>query len=249
MGFLPFVNSIVHLPAATSTNDVAKAYASEGHRELPLLVRTDRQTKGRGRGTNVWWSDEGSLTFSLLFDPLARDLGREQEPKVALAAAVAVVEAIREHVPGCSPGIRWPNDVEVDGRKLGGLLTERVETALGPRLVLGIGLNVATRLDQAPPAIARMAASLAEWTPIGLDAMLGAILGRLDSTLRELSREEITLYARWARFDTLLNQRVRIDLGGSLVEGIGRGIESSGGLRVATAGDVQTIHAGQVLRD
>ena len=65
-------------------------------------------------------------------------------------------------VPGVSPGIRWPNDVEVDGRKLGGILPERVMTPNGPRVLIGIGLNVLTRVGDAPAEVGKMAVALAD---------------------------------------------------------------------------------------
>ncbi len=131
---------------------------------LPLVVLANRQTQGRGRGTNWWWSDEGSLTFTLALDPSAHGLTAMHEPRLALAAAVAVVDATRPYVPPqATLGIRWPNDIEAGNRKLGGILPERVETAGGVRILIGVGLNVRTRLEDAPPEVRRMAATLAEW--------------------------------------------------------------------------------------
>ena len=95
---------------------------------LPLAVWAKSQTRGRGRGSHRWWSDAGSLTFTLAIDPAAHGLAVEHEPKLALATAVAVIEALTSSSSvKPSIGIRWPNDLEVDGRKLGGILPERVD--------------------------------------------------------------------------------------------------------------------------
>ena len=83
------------------------------------------------------------MTFTLAIDPLAHGLTAEIEPRLALATAVAVIEALDELELGSpSLGIRWPNDLEAGGRKLGGILPERVETPRGHRILIGIGLNV-----------------------------------------------------------------------------------------------------------
>src|SRR5437763_624333 len=140
----PFVRAVIRREVVESTNDLARDLAVSGPADLPLAVLAARQTRGRGRGAHAWWSDAGSLTFSILLDPAAHGLDAAHEPRLALAAAVAIVEAIAGEVPAGALGIRWPNDVEAGGRKLAGILPERVATASGPRLVIGIGLNVLT---------------------------------------------------------------------------------------------------------
>ena len=91
---LPFVRTVVRRPVVDSTNDLAKSMLLQGLDELPLLIWADRQTLGRGRGANQWWSDEGSLTFTIVLDPTAHGLRVDQEPRLALMTAVAVIKAI-----------------------------------------------------------------------------------------------------------------------------------------------------------
>ena len=159
-------------------------------------IWADRQTLGRGRGENQWWSDEGSLTFTIALDPAAHGLRIDQEPRLALMTAVAVIEAIGAlglTDPGI--GIRWPNDIEVNGRKLGGILPERVETRQGHRLLIGIGLNVLTRIDQAPPDVQRMATSLSALQlqplePSFLAGFLAAILTQFERALYRMAADD-----------------------------------------------------------
>src|ERR1700724_1553940 len=117
----PFVRTLIERDEIDSTSDLARTLLESPSIELPLAVRTRRQTRGRGRGDNAWWSDEGSLTFTLAIDPAPLGLRPELEPRIALASAVAVVETLG---PLVSLAIRWPNDLEVGGRKLGGILPE-----------------------------------------------------------------------------------------------------------------------------
>lgn len=248
----PFARELVHLDSAESTNTVARQLALEGRDDLPLAVWADRQTKGRGRGANAWWSDAGSLTFSLLIDPDMHGIKPEHEPKLALAAALAVIDTIARECR-LFAGIRWPNDIELDGRKLGGILPERVETPRGTRLVAGIGLNVSTRLDDAPEDVRRMAVSLAELmpsaTPVpGMTMVLRGVLAAFGTTIDRLVRDESGLAAEWASADCLLNRAVRVDVGPRVVSGIGRGIDADGALVVDCGGVLERLFGGRVLR-
>jgi BirA family biotin operon repressor/biotin-[acetyl-CoA-carboxylase] ligase len=253
----PFVRTVIHRETLPSTSDLARDLASREGLALPVAIRADRQTRGRGRGTHAWWSDAGSLTFTLILDPASHGLRPEHEPRLALASAVAVIDAIaREFLPASEAdalGIRWPNDIEANGRKLGGILPERVETPNGPRVLIGIGLNLLTRLTDAPAEVRRMAVSLAELRrdPMPLDApdrLFRAILGAFGTVLERLIRGDPTLAERWDRLDTLRDRWVRVDLGPRVVAGLGRGIDPEGALRLATDREETRLFGGQVLR-
>lgn len=243
---------MIRLEEIDSTSSHARRAALAGELPgLPCLIRADRQTAGRGRGSHAWWSAPGSLLFTLVLDPAQHGIRADHEPRMALVAALALIEAIGPCRPGWSPGIRWPNDVEAGGRKLAGLLPERVETKWGPRFLLGIGVNVTTRLDEAPAEIRRMATSVAEIRggPAGADEVLRGFLACLGPNLAALAADEPTLADRWNRHDLLGGKRVVVALAGRRLEGIGRGMDELGGLRLDRDGVVETLYGGQVLRD
>ena len=238
-----------------STNNLARSLLLQGLDELPFLVWADRQTLGRGRGGNQWWSDEGSLTFTIVLDPTAHGLRVDQEPRLALTTAVAVIKAIQ--ILGLTDpgiGIRWPNDIEVNGRKLGGILPERIETETGHRLLIGVGLNVLTRIDQAPPEIQRMATSLSALQPQPLGpafmaGFLAAILTQFESCAYRLAAEDPGLALEWERLNLLRDQFVRVALGPRVVRGRVQEIDAQGALGVHDDQQVQRLFGGQVLRD
>src|SRR5689334_15520637 len=123
---------MIVLDEVESTSDLAAELVRGDGLVLPLCVWTKRQTRGRGRGSHTWWSDTGGLTFTVAIDPVAHGLARGSEPKLALATAVAAIEAlIKLGFNSPALGIKWPNDIVIEGQKLGGILPETVETAHG----------------------------------------------------------------------------------------------------------------------
>lgn len=257
----PSVSTVLHLEAIDSTSDEARRLLVEGPSPpalpLPFVVWADRQTRGRGRSRRQWWSDEGSLTFTVALDPAVHALRTDHEPRLALTAALAILDSLDSlglRVPGI--GVRWPNDVEVGDRKLAGLLPEGIDVPEGRRILIGVGLNLATRFQDAPPEISRMAASLAS---MGLDVeaaggfrgILDLILEKLETLIGRLAEDDPVLVERWNQIDLLRGHPVRIDLGSRIVVGMGRGIGADGSLQIAPddGGPLLSLLGGQVLRD
>src|SRR5947209_521364 len=83
--------SILHRTLIDSTSDEARRILDGGDASLPFVIRADHQTQGRGRGTHTWWSDGGSLLFTVAFDPASFGLMLRHEAMVALTAAVCVI--------------------------------------------------------------------------------------------------------------------------------------------------------------
>jgi BirA family biotin operon repressor/biotin-[acetyl-CoA-carboxylase] ligase len=169
--------------------------------------------------------------------------------------AIAVIEAI-EHCGLSAPGIgiRWPNDIEVGGRKLGGILPERVEMDKGHRLLLGIGLNVLTRVDLAPPAVGPMATSLCALSPQTLEPsilprLLTAILTRFEYNLPRLAEDDLDLAQEWDRLNLLRDQAVRVALGSRIIAGTVFAIDPQGALCLHDGVEEHRLFGGQVLRE
>ena len=179
----------------------------------------------------------------------------ENEPKLALATAVAVIEALNELELGSpSLGIRWPNDLEADGRKLGGILPERLETAQGHRILVGIGLNVRTNLAAAPAEVRAMATSLATLHAKPLDESICANSYRRfwvnsNQSCRVSPSAIRRSLGEWGRLDLLREKWVRVDLGTHQVAGWGQGIDHDGALCLHDGHQPLRIFGGQVIRD
>ncbi len=250
----PFVRTVREFETLASTSDMARELVEGGGIDLPLLVLAHKQTAGRGRGDHSWWSGEGSLTFTIAIDPKAHGLRPKDEPRVALAVAVAVCRAIGDD--SFSAGIRWPNDVERDGRKLAGILPERVETEEGPRVLIGVGLNVGNRFEDAPGEIRAMATSVAissiyygHGDMDGPD-YLACILNEMPGLLVQLTADDVRLTDEWRHRDVLQGRYVRLKAAETIITGIGDGIAPDGGLRIRAIGEqAKVYYAGQVLRE
>lgn len=250
-----FVRTELRYADLDSTSNEARRRLSteQADEALPLLIVADRQNQGRGRGSNAWYSDAGSLTFTLVLDPAQHALRSDQEACLALVAAAAICDALEPRWldPG-STQIRWPNDVEVDGRKIAGILLERVLTPRGTRLLLGIGLNVSTNLANAPLDVQRMATSLAACRGAALPeshkALLERVVDAIGALVRRMAGGEEHLAQLWETRDALAGRLVRVRLGDRVLEGTGAGIDEGGRLRLATESGVETVVGGIVLR-
>jgi BirA family biotin operon repressor/biotin-[acetyl-CoA-carboxylase] ligase len=210
------------------------------------VVVADHQAAGRGRRGRTWLSTaDDSLTFSLLWrfpGPLARLGG------LSLAVGVALARAL-EGLGARGVGLKWPNDVLVDGAaghaKLAGVLVELVSDRRGCQAVIGIGLN----LRRPPVALPQPVAGLDE---TGVDAdrhqVLAAILGELAAVLDLFAAAGFAaLQPEWQRRHAWQARPVQIlGEGGATVTGSCLGADTDGALLLATATGVERIYSGDV---
>jgi len=221
----------VHLRLTDSTNSRARELAAAGAPHGTIVTAAE-QSAGRGRQGRTWSAPAGS---SLLLSVLLRD----PPQMLPLAAAVAVAEVVGEDAR-----IKWPNDVVVgqpQPAKIAGILVEgRLQDAWA---VLGIGLNVAVRLEDLPaelrPGGSRPAATMGR-SPDQLEDTLVTLLDALERRLAEPA--EATLQA-WRARDALLGREIAWS-GGS---GVARGLDGAGRLIVEEPGGRRTeLAAGEV---
>ncbi|MGZ4488005.1 MAG: biotin--[acetyl-CoA-carboxylase] ligase [Nocardioides sp.] len=216
------------LATAGSTNALVaeRARAGEPH---GLVVVAEEQTAGRGRLDRSWQSPpRAGLTFSVLLRPA---LEPHRLGWVPLWGGLAVARAVREQT-GVEAVVKWPNDVQVDGRKLAGLLAESVAGAV----VLGIGLNVTTRREELPVETAT-SLQLEGATTTDRDTVLRAVLRALAGALGDRD------VASYREVCSTLGRQVRVELpGGESVTGLAEAVDDDGRLVVDgtpyAAGDV-----------
>jgi BirA family biotin operon repressor/biotin-[acetyl-CoA-carboxylase] ligase len=225
--------------------------AAGGHAEGAVVI-ADTQTQGRGRRGRQWFSPPGSgLYVSVVLEPRRAHAARRASALLTLAAGVAIAEGVRA-ATGFRPDIKWPNDLVIGRRKLGGILAEAVsvpESAAGiASVVLGYGINVGTMAY--PPDLADRATSL--------ELELGRPVDRASlcvATLAALARRYEDLLA--GRFDAILDAwsacapmsrgaRVAWETASGGVSGLTEGIDDSGALLVRVGDRIERLFAGEV---
>ncbi len=231
----------LYVEVTGSTNSDLMALASEGAPEWTVLV-TGQQEAGRGRLGRTWESNPGqSLLVSVLLRP---ELPSEVVPLLSLMAGVAMSRAC-ETACGVTVGCKWPNDLVVGERKLGGILTEASFTGSGvDHVVIGIGVNVRQHRDDLPEEIRETA------TSVVIEGGLPDRMALLTEYLRELRAREERPEESMPEYRELcqsLGRTVRAGVAsGQPVEGEAVDIGPTGELVIETTDGTKRIGFGEI---
>ena len=239
---------LVCLETVDSTNNEVKRRAVDA---VPdgLVVLAEEQTGGRGRRGRSFVSPAGKgLYLSALLRP---DCPLEQVSALTAWTAVAVCDAVEE-LCGIRPGIKWPNDVILDGRKLCGILTElelEAETAALRYVVVGLGLNVSQTAEDFGPEVAPVAVSLAQAlgrAPRRAEAA-GAVIAALDRMAADFPRRWGECLERYRADCLTLGRPVRLLRAGGEEAAVAEAIDETFALVVRRPdGRRETVSSGEV---
>ena len=220
------------LPEIDSTNTELMRRARAGQTEPTLLV-AERQTAGRGRLGRPWQSAVGdSLTFSL---------GLPFSPKdwsgLSLAVGLAVAESLHPDI-----GLKWPNDLWWEDRKLGGILIEAATAGGSSQVVIGIGINIRPRpaegLSTPPAALSEL------WPDATAGTALLRLMPMLVRTLIDFEQPGFApLQARYEGRDVLRGREVHTSDG---LRGLALGVGPTGALRLLTHEGERALHSNEV---
>jgi BirA family biotin operon repressor/biotin-[acetyl-CoA-carboxylase] ligase len=236
--------AVVCYETIDSTNTLASTLAQQGAVEGTLVI-ANAQTAGRGRLGRRWTSPPGSsLLFSLVFRP-ALEMRRVQG--LTMVCGLGVRQAMRE-LTGLPAQLKWPNDLMLRGRKVGGVLTEL--GAVGTHLdyaVVGVGLNVNWDAASLPK----------EFHATSLQHELGrpsARIALLQAALLAIERRYLALQAgewpvrEWAAALDTLGQRVELRTGEGILRGLAQGVDEEGALLVrGDDGGTRRVLVGDVV--
>ena len=222
-----------------STNDRIRELAHQGAAAF-CVVTAETQTSGRGRSGKRWHSPPGSgLWISFLLRPGSEGARTLTSILVGLAAARAIVALC----PELRPEIKWPNDVLLGGRKVGGILCEGV----GPdAVVVGVGLNIGQRAEDFPSDLRDRATSLeaAGCAPVSRAELAGGLLGEARRLVEPLpERLDEGLRQELGDRDALAGRTVRTDAG---LVGQAVGLADDGALLIEEDGIRHAVRAGGV---
>jgi BirA family biotin operon repressor/biotin-[acetyl-CoA-carboxylase] ligase len=237
---------VAYFRRVASTNNEAKKLAAAGCPEGQIVV-AEEQSVGRGRLARSWFSPfAGGVWFTIVLRP---PFSPQDAPKCTLLAAVAVCRAIRR-ATGVACGIKWPNDILCEGRKVVGILTEMsAEMDAINHVVIGIGINVNIAADDFPPELRglAMSLSLAAGRPLPRLAVLLAALEELEAVYGLALAEGFgPVLTEWRAASITLGRTVDVSGPGRQFSGTALDIDGDGALLVATAAGVERVLAGDV---
>ena len=229
-----------------STNDDIKKMANESALNGTLVV-ADRQTAGRGRRGRSWISPKGEAVYmSLLLRPKCMP---NQAAALTLVMALAVTEAIEELEPGKS-GIKWPNDIVMNGKKVCGILTEMgLEQNAIDYVVIGVGINVNQSLFDEEIVTTATSIALELGEKIERTKLIGRILYYFEQEYAEFEKtSDLTrLVERYNQYLLNRERQVRVLDPKGEYEGLALGINEKGELLVKCQNDeIVEIYAGEV---
>lgn len=246
-----------------STNDYVRRMVEQRKLFPPLTIAARKQTAGRGRGENRWWSPDGCLMFTTLLDSgnYARDVS--QLPQAALVVGVAIADLLSQYIDAADVQLKWPNDVYVRGRKIAGILVEGIQgtaedqpafrfgatsQAGGLWWIVGVGLNLAIDWGLAPTDVQQRATCVATESGITFhgEEFLPNVVSRIHHFLQCWQAEPATIFAAFRQRCYLRDKFVEVQQGVVQYRGMCQGVDDSGRLLLATETGTKPISSGSI---
>jgi len=235
---------VLYFDNLSSTMDTGMQLGLKGISEGTIII-AETQTKGRGRLGRIWFSPKyKGIYFSLILRP---KISPDKAPVLTLLTAVSICEAIKEAV-GLEAKIKWPNDIFLHNKKLGGILTElNAEVDEINFVVIGVGLNV----NNDKKSLISGATSLKELKKENISRLLflQEILRKMEANYFLLERKGApVIIEKWRQNNITLGRRVKVYSHRQHLEGLALDIDADGGLILRTdSGLRQKIMAGDVI--
>jgi BirA family biotin operon repressor/biotin-[acetyl-CoA-carboxylase] ligase len=213
------------------------------------VVLSELQHAGRGRRGRRWVAPFGgsiALSMSWSFADASR-----ANPALSLCVGVAIARAL-ERAGASGIGLKWPNDIWFDDRKMGGILIEVRAEAGGPaHVVIGVGLNVrlrpAMRAEIEASGVKAAAVADACTAPLSRNFIAGAIIDALLSMLADFERDGFAGFREaWTALDALRDRPAQVLTGEAVICGTARGVDAHGALRLERDGRLQEFVSGEV---
>lgn len=229
---------VVTRAAVRTTMEEARRLATSGARH-GTVVQALEQTGGLGRLRRVWSSPPGNVYSTSILRP---DVPTARAAELSIVAAVAAADAVARF--GGSVTLKWPNDVLLDGGKVAGILLEAI--AEGTRLsavLVGIGINVATRPELPDRATARIETADA-------DSVLAVLLETLDHRYRQWLQEGLAgIRQAWLARGPAVGAPITVSQGADRIAGGFAGLEPDGTLAMTLAdGSTRRVTSGEVMQ-
>ena len=234
-----------------STNSAAERLLASGE-SGPFAVVADKQDNGRGRLGKKWHSppQNGNLYLSVAFRP---NIDATRLRMFTLWQGICICNYLQSYTKNNEILLKWPNDIVIKGKKLGGMLTEASIDFENIRyLIFGFGLNINSKITNYPQSIKKIATSLIEVKKEEhriheLTAnIIKIILLSYDECCEGINQNKIKI--NWNKLDALKNKDISLSVGKDTIKGTAMGIDHSGGLKIKfSSGELKTFHSGEVI--
>ncbi len=241
-----FGSDIDYFDSLESTNTVAKSIPVSTRRHGKIIL-TNYQTAGKGRSNRKWFSPPGTaLTFTLCLNP---DYPSEKAGIFSIMAGVSVAACVQEfHIPTT---VKWPNDIQVHGKKISGILAEsQISQGLIKSIDIGIGLNVNEATDDFPLDLQGSITSMRMIADrhFQREKVLAILMKKLSESYHWMeSNNENKIIQSWLNDCTLLDQPIAFHHGTDIVSGVFRGITPGGEAVIDVDGDVKYYSSGEIV--
>lgn len=234
-----------HYEALPSTNAQAFELAREGALHGEVVI-AESQTAGKGRRGRSWLSPKGkNLALSVIVRP---EIAPVRAPELTLLTAVALAQTLKE--AGAAATIKWPNDVQLDGKKVAGILTElSADTERVHFIVLGIGVNLNTDAGDFPDELKDTATSvkLSRAQPVPRALFTAALLTRLEGWLETWAEQGFgPVREAWRAAAPMLGTEVLVRADAKEQRGVAEDIDEGGALLLRVEGRLERVLAGDV---
>jgi len=235
-----------HRDAVDSTNDEVRAEVLRGCQD-GYAIYASEQRAGRGRHGRVWVSVGGVQLYMSV--ALTGPQWQAHAMQVPLAAGVGACRALLE-CASVSLSLKWPNDLIIDDKKVGGILCEGVSDGRGFRgIVVGIGVNLGHPTSEVPDTIATRAAFLASMGALPeLHVIASGVRRHIHASALELVRGRTQeIIAAWRDLDGMIGRPVQVWVDGTQRPGIAKGVRPNGALVVRVDDRDVEIVSGEVI--
>ena len=229
--------TVHYFPEVDSTMDIARELARKGCPDFSVVI-AGRQNKGRGRLRRSWHSARGGLYFTVVLRP---QIPPVISPRVIFCASLTLVRILHRRF-NVNAGVKWPNDILIDERKICGMLSEmEAEADRVNYLNVGVGLNV----NNDPTRLEPNAVSLKQilGRPVSRKKLLAEYLNAFESHLSEYGLDRAV--EQWKEYTVTLNRNVKIVTGSETIEGRAVDVDENGSLLLErNDGSLKTVFYG-----
>ena len=237
-------NKVIRYPNLSSTNQMMKELLQDGIVTNGSVVTSMTQSEGKGRLGRRWESPEGGLWMSVLLE-MDADFESGKLGLISLIAGSSVATAIIMEYE-VDAGLKWPNDVLIDGRKVCGILAELVDVEKRRFVILGIGVNVNNRMAGSYEFSDSSTSISEEFKKnVKIDVLENTILEELDFRMGLLKNKEYgTILEDWRNLSETIGRRVKVLTPSGEFNGLAKDIDDNGSLVMDMDGRLEIILAG-----